>query len=62
MTDPIIQVENLGKRYTLGGGLSWLGRTRGLAANSVLAIEVVTPAGVHRRVLAASVVVCGEGR
>jgi len=28
--------------YTLGGGLSWLGRTHGLAANSVVAIEVVT--------------------
>src|SRR3954451_3208102 len=31
--------------YTLGGGLSWLGRRHGLAANSVLAIEVVTADG-----------------
>jgi len=31
--------------YTLGGGLSWLGRKHGLAANSVTAIEVVTPDG-----------------
>jgi FAD/FMN-containing dehydrogenase len=31
--------------YTLGGGLSWLGRKHGLAANSVTAIEVVTADG-----------------
>ena len=31
--------------YTLGGGLSWLSRRHGLAANSVLAIEVVTADG-----------------
>jgi FAD/FMN-containing dehydrogenase len=31
--------------YTLGGGLSWLARKHGLAANSVTAIELVTPAG-----------------
>ena len=31
--------------YTLGGGLSWLGRKYGLAANHVTAIEVVTPDG-----------------
>jgi len=31
--------------YTLGGGLSWLGRRHGLAANSVLAIELVTAEG-----------------
>src|SRR3954463_7138981 len=31
--------------YTLGGGLSWLGRTHGLACNSVTAIELVTPGG-----------------
>ena len=31
--------------YTLGGGLSWLARKHGLAANSVTAIEVVTPDG-----------------
>ncbi|MGH3505518.1 MAG: FAD-binding oxidoreductase [Nocardioidaceae bacterium] len=34
--------------YTLGGGLSWLGRLHGLASNSVTAIEVVTPDGVVR--------------
>src|SRR4051812_39993084 len=31
--------------YTLGGGLSWLSRKHGLAANSVLAIEIVTADG-----------------
>jgi hypothetical protein len=31
--------------YTLGGGLSWLSRRHGLAANSVLAIELVTADG-----------------
>jgi FAD/FMN-containing dehydrogenase len=31
--------------YTLGGGLSWLGRKHGLAANNVTAIELVTAAG-----------------
>jgi FAD/FMN-containing dehydrogenase len=31
--------------YTLGGGLGWLGRRYGLAANSVTAAEVVTPDG-----------------
>jgi FAD binding domain len=31
--------------YTLGGGLSWLARKHGLAANSVTAIELVTPGG-----------------
>jgi FAD/FMN-containing dehydrogenase len=31
--------------YTLGGGLSWLARRHGLAANHVTAIEVVTPDG-----------------
>ena len=36
--------------YALGGGLSWLARSHGLAANSVLALEVVTADGVHRRV------------
>jgi FAD/FMN-containing dehydrogenase len=36
--------------YTLGGGLSWLGRKHGLAANSVIAIELVTADGAHRRV------------
>jgi hypothetical protein len=36
--------------YTLGGGLSWLGRSHGLAANSVVAIEVVTADGRLRTV------------
>ena len=36
--------------YTLGGGISWLGRSHGLAANSVLAVELVTADGVRRRV------------
>jgi FAD/FMN-containing dehydrogenase len=35
--------------YTLGGGLSWLGRTHGVAANSVTAIEVVTADGERVR-------------
>jgi FAD/FMN-containing dehydrogenase len=34
--------------YTLGGGLSWLGRSHGLAANSVVGIEVVTADGQVR--------------
>jgi FAD/FMN-containing dehydrogenase len=36
--------------YCLGGGVSWLARKHGLAANSVLAIEVVTADGRLRRV------------
>jgi FAD/FMN-containing dehydrogenase len=36
--------------YTLGGGLGWLARRYGLAANSVLAVELVTADG--RRVRA----------
>src|SRR5690606_18370540 len=36
--------------YTLGGGLSWLGRKYGLAANSVTSIDVVTADGVGQRV------------
>ena len=31
--------------YTLGGGMSWLGRSYGLAANNVQAIELVTADG-----------------
>jgi FAD/FMN-containing dehydrogenase len=31
--------------YTLGGGLSWLGRRYGLAANRLLAVELVTADG-----------------
>jgi len=35
--------------YTLGGGLSWLGRKLGIGANQVTAIEVVTADGrLHR--------------
>lgn len=36
--------------YTLGGGVSWLARSHGLACNSVTALEVVTADGRHRRV------------
>ena len=35
---------------TLGGGIGWLGRTYGLAANNVRAIELVTADGEHRLV------------
>ena len=31
--------------YTLGGGMGWLARSRGLAANSVVAVELVTADG-----------------
>jgi FAD/FMN-containing dehydrogenase len=36
--------------YTLGGGISWLARKHGLAADAVVAIELVTADGVLRRV------------
>jgi UDP-N-acetylenolpyruvoylglucosamine reductase len=36
--------------YTLGGGVGWYARKLGLATNSVVAIELVTADGVHRRV------------
>jgi FAD/FMN-containing dehydrogenase len=36
--------------YTLGGGLSWLARSHGLAANSVLGVKVVTADGRVRAV------------
>jgi FAD/FMN-containing dehydrogenase len=36
--------------YSLGGGVSWLARKHGLAANSILAIEIVTADGRLRRV------------
>ncbi|MFI5028848.1 MAG: FAD-binding oxidoreductase [Solirubrobacterales bacterium] len=36
--------------YTLGGGLSWLGRKHGFACNRVSAIEVVTANGERRTV------------
>ncbi|GAB3257500.1 FAD-binding oxidoreductase [Arthrobacter pigmenti] len=46
--------------YTLGGGLSPLGRTFGFAADLVREIEVVTPDGLVRRVTAESEGVDGE--
>jgi hypothetical protein len=36
--------------YTLGGGLSWLGRRYGLAASNVLSVEIVTADGEIRRI------------
>jgi FAD binding domain len=36
--------------YTLGGGLSWLGRRFGLAASSVVSVEIVTADGEIRRI------------
>ncbi|HEY3612681.1 MAG TPA: FAD-binding oxidoreductase [Gaiellales bacterium] len=36
--------------YTLGGGIGWLSRKHGLAANAVTAIEVVTADGEFHRV------------
>lgn len=36
--------------YTLGGGLSWLARSHGVAANHVIAAEVVTADGRVRRI------------
>ena len=35
--------------YTLGGGMGWLARSRGLAANSVTAVELVTAEGRFAR-------------
>jgi FAD/FMN-containing dehydrogenase len=35
--------------YTLGGGISWLGRRYGLAANNVVAVELVNADGEHVR-------------
>ena len=40
--------------YTLGGGLGWLAREHGLAANHVIAAELVTGTGEHVRVDAES--------
>jgi hypothetical protein len=40
--------------YTLGGGLSWLGRRYGLAASSIAVVEIVTADGAIRRVDAES--------
>ena len=36
--------------YTVGGGLSWLGRQYGFACNNVVAIELVTAEGERRTV------------
>ncbi len=36
--------------YTLGGGLSWFGRAFGLAAHSILAVDLVDASGRLRRV------------
>lgn len=36
--------------YTLGGGISWLGRKYGLSSNAVLAAEIVDAEGNERRV------------
>ncbi|MDP9220244.1 MAG: FAD-binding oxidoreductase, partial [Actinomycetota bacterium] len=36
--------------YALGGGYSWLGRSRGLAASSITAVELVTGDGLFHRV------------
>ena len=38
--------------YSLGGGIGYLGRKYGIQANSILAIELVTADGEHRRVTA----------
>jgi FAD/FMN-containing dehydrogenase len=40
--------------YTLGGGMSWLGRTYGLSANNVEAFELVTADGRLARAAAAA--------
>ena len=37
--------------YTLGGGVSWLSRRHGLAANSVVAVELVTAAEYRDRIV-----------
>ena len=50
--------------YTLGGGLGWLARRYGLAANSVTAAEMVTPdghLGPRRRRSRAGPVLGGQG-
>lgn len=36
--------------YSLGGGVSWLARSKGMACDSVTAIELITADGVQRRV------------
>jgi FAD/FMN-containing dehydrogenase len=47
-TNPSVSVMG----YLLGGGLSWFGRSHGVAATSVRSIELVTPAGEQVRVSA----------
>ncbi|MBX9390789.1 FAD-binding oxidoreductase [Streptomonospora nanhaiensis] len=49
-SSPIVSVVG----YTLGGGLSWFGRSHGWAADSVTAFEVVDAEGERGRVTAAS--------
>jgi hypothetical protein len=39
--------------YTLGGGMGWLARQFGLASDSVIAFEIVTPDGIETRASAA---------
>jgi FAD/FMN-containing dehydrogenase len=40
--------------FTLGGGLSWFSRARGLTAHSAVAFEIVDAEGVRRRISPAS--------
>jgi hypothetical protein len=40
--------------FSLGGGLSWFGRAHGLAAHSIVAVELVDASGELRRVTAMS--------
>ncbi|MEV4581074.1 FAD-binding oxidoreductase [Nonomuraea jabiensis] len=49
-SSPVVSVTG----YTLGGGISWFGRSYGLAANGVRAFEVVDADGARARVTAAS--------
>ncbi|MFF0770256.1 FAD-binding oxidoreductase [Nonomuraea wenchangensis] len=49
-SSPVVSVTG----YTLGGGLSWYGRARGLAANAVRALEIVDAEGATSRVTADS--------
>lgn len=52
--------------FSVGGGLSWFGRAHGLAAHSILAVELVDATGELRRVTASSDAdlfwaICGGG-
>ncbi|WP_433377855.1 FAD-binding oxidoreductase [Streptosporangium sp. CA-115845] len=49
-SSPVVSVTG----YTLGGGLSWFGRTYGWAADSVTAFDIVDAEGTHARVTADS--------